>query len=168
MISELLGAKLLYPTVVLTVAGIAICITLFSSLVHRKAVDRKHMDAVRERMEKHQKEYLKANEAGDKKRLAQLEREQAEIMGAVKDNMMASLKPTLMTMPVVLILIWLMGSWYGGLGPVLDLPFGLPFLTHAVEEAGIVNGVDWFGLYIASAISTALFLELVLRKIFKM
>ncbi|MFC2174949.1 EMC3/TMCO1 family protein [archaeon] len=168
MIMEILGAKLFYPTVVLTVTGVAVGITLFSSLMHRRSGSRKQMDAVRERMEKHQKEYLKATEAKDKKLLAKLDREQAEIMGEVKKNMTASLKPTLMTMPVVLILIWLMGSWFGELGPILELPIGIPFLTQAVEEAGIINGVDWFGLYLVSAIGTALFLEVVLRKLLKM
>ncbi len=168
MVSELFGAILLYPDAVFTVIGVAICITLFSSLLHRKVVDRKRMDEIRKQIESHQKEYTEASKSGDKKKMAQLDSEQKQIMGLVKENMMASMKPTLITMPVVLILIWLMGSWYGELGPIIDLPFGLPFLTNAVEEAGIVNGVNWFGIYISTALTTALSLELVLRRILKL
>jgi len=164
---EIFGAKLIYPMVIVTVMGIAIGITMFSSILNKKTGNKAKMDAVRERMEKHQKQYLAATEAKDKKKIAQLDREQKEIMGLVKENMMGSMKPMMVTMPVVLILIWLMGSWYGSLGPILDLPMGLPFLTHAAEEAGIVNGVDWFGLYIVSAITTALFLEVVVRRYLK-
>lgn len=168
MTVEFLGVQLLYPTAAMTVFAIAVCVTLFSSLLHRKLVDRSHMDALRERIELHQKEYLAASKADDKKRLAQLDKEQQEIMRLVKENMMSSMKPTLVTMPIVLILIWLMSTWYGNLGAIIDLPFGIPFLTHAVTEAGIINGMDWFGIYIATALSTALGLELVLRKLLKM
>ena len=167
MVMEIFGATVLYGDALMVTIGVAIGVTLLSSLLHRKVVDKKRMDEIRGRIEKHQKDYMEANKANDTKKVAQLDKEQAEIMGLVKENMMASMKPTLVTMPVVLILIWLMGSWYGSLGPIIDLPFGLPMLTHAAEEIGVINGVDWFGMYIMSAISTALFLELVLRRIFK-
>ena len=165
---EIYGVKLLYPAAVMTVTGIAVGVTLFSSLLHRKVVDRKKMDAERQRIEAHQKEYLAASEAKDTKKIAKLDAEQQEIMGLVKQNMMDSMKPSMITLPFVLVLIWLMGEWYGKLGAIVELPFGVPFITKAVEAAGVVNGVDWFGLYLVSAIVTALGLELVLRKLFKL
>lgn len=168
MVLESLGIIVLHGEPIGIVMGIAIGITLLSSLLHRKVVDKKRMDEIRARIEKHQKDYMAANKANDTKKVAQLDKEQGEIMGLVKENMMASMKPSLVTMPIVLLLIWLMGSWYGSIGPLMDLPWGIPFLTHAVGELGVINGVDWFGLYLVSAISTALFLELVLRRIFKL
>lgn len=175
MVSEILGATLINADAVMVVVGVAMGITLFSSLIHRKITDRKKMDEVREKIEKHQKEYLAAQNAGDKKKVAQLDKEQEQIMKLVKDNMMSSMKPSLVTLPVVLLIIWLMGSWYGKIGAIIEMPFGIPFLTRTFEGAlnpmtGLLiqNGMDWFGLYILVAISTALFLELVLRKIFKL
>jgi len=164
---ELIGVKLIYPVAVVTVLGIAVGITLFSSLLHRKVVDRKKADEVKQRIEDHQKQYSAAAKANDKKALARLDKQQEEIMGLVKQNMMDSMKPSMITLPFVLGLIWLLGEWYGKLGAIMDLPFGVPFVTRAFETAGVINGVDWFGLYLVSAIVTALGLELVLRKLFK-
>ena len=96
-----------------------------------------------------------------------LEKEQGEILGLVKENMMASMKPSLYTLPVVLAGIWGLGYFYGTIGPIVDMPFAVPFLTHPLAEAGIVNGMDWFGLYILLAIGSSLILELVLKKVFK-
>jgi uncharacterized membrane protein (DUF106 family) len=164
---SILGITVLQGEAAMVVVGVALGVTLISSLLHRKFVDRKKMDEVRAKVETHQKEYLAAQEAKDAKRLARLEAEQKEIMDALKDNMMASMKPTLITMPVVLILIWQLGAWYGGIGPLIDLPFGVPLLTKAVAEIGVANGVDWFGIYLVVAIGAALFLEYGLRKILK-
>ena len=158
---------LIHAEAVFVVIGVAAAITILSSVLHRKFVDRTKMDTLRTRMEAHQKEYLAATEAKDKKALARLDAEQQAMMAALKDNMMATMKPTLITMPVVLGIIWLMGSWYGALGPLVDLPFGVPFLTRAVAEAGVANGVDWFGIYLVVAIGLALLLEYGLRKLLK-
>ncbi|MCD6522862.1 MAG: DUF106 domain-containing protein [Candidatus Diapherotrites archaeon] len=164
---EILGIKLVYPTATAIVICTACGISIFSALMHRKMVDRKRMDEIRKRIETHQKEYLEAQKAGDKKKMSKLEQEQAEILGLVKQNMMNSMKPTLFTMPLVLLVIWYLGAQYGAMGPLIDLPFGIPFLTKSVAETGIINGVDWFGLYLVSAITTGLLIELVLRRIMK-
>jgi uncharacterized membrane protein (DUF106 family) len=126
------------------------------------------MDAIRKRVESHQKEMLQAQKDKDQKKMDKLEKEQSKIMGLVKDNMIASMKPALFTMPIFLVLIWFMSGNYAHLGPILELPIGVPFLTHAAETAGIINGMDWFGLYIVIAIGTSLSLELVLRQWLKM
>ena len=60
MVSEIIGIKLIYPVAAMTVVGVAVGISLFSSVLHRKVVDRRKMDDVREKIEKHQKEYLEA------------------------------------------------------------------------------------------------------------
>ncbi len=168
MVFELLGIKLIYPAAVFMVGGLSLIVSLLSSSIHRVVVDRKKMDAIRQKVEAHQKDMLEAQKANDEKKLKKLENEQNEIMGLVKNNMIASMKPALFTMPIFLVLIWWMSGNYAALGPILDLPIGLPFLTHAVEAASIVNGVDWFGLYIVIAIGTSLSLELVLRQYLKM
>jgi len=174
MVSEILGATLINAEAVYMVIGVAVGITLFSSLLHRKMVNRNKMDEIRAKIEAHQKKYLAAQDAKDKKKIAQLDKEQSQIMKLVKENMMASMKPSLVTLPVVLLIIWLMGSWYGKIGAIIEMPFGIPFLTKAFEGAinpitglAIERGMDWFGLYILIAIGTALILELVLRKVFK-
>jgi len=164
MVFELLGIKLIYPAAVYMVGGLSLIVSLLSSSIHRVVVDRKKMDAIRKRVEEHQKEMLQAQKDEDQKKMKKLEMEQNEIMGLVKENMIASMKPALFTMPIFLVLIWFLSGNYAVLGPILELPIGLPFLTRAVEAAGIVNGVDWFGLYIVIAIGTSLSLELVLRQ----
>ena len=151
------------------VACAAFLVSIFSSTVHRKLVDRKAMDATRGRVETHQKAYLAAQKEGDEKKMKRLEEEQKIILDDMKKNMMASLKPSLVTMPVILLLIWVMGAQFGDLGPIMELPIGLPFLTHALPEAGILNGMDWFGLYIVVAITSSMLMEfIVFRKILKM
>jgi uncharacterized membrane protein (DUF106 family) len=167
MAAELLGIKLIYPAAAFMVFGLSVIVSLLSSAVHRVLVDRKKMDAVRERMESHQKEFLEAQKANDQKRVAKLEKEQEEIMGLVKDNMLTSMKPALFTMPVFLVLIWWLGGNYGSLGPIVDMPFGIPFLTKATATMGVVNGMDWFAVYILIAISASLILELVLGRLRK-
>ncbi len=169
-----MGMTLLNAEAVYTVVGIAAGITIFSSLVHRKMVDRKEMDRIRARIEAHQKQYLAAQKANDKKEMARLEKEQAEVMKLVKENMMASMKPSLITLPIVLIIFWLLKVWYEGAGPIIEMPFGIPFLTSAVNGTinpitvhAVQNGMGWFGLYIVVSIGTAIILELVLRKVFK-
>ena len=167
MVMELLGIKLLYPTVVGLVALISIGVSVLSIVVHTKMVDKKKMDEVRKRMEQHQKDLLKAQESGDKKKIALLEAEQEEIMNIFKQNMIATFKPMMFTTPVVLVAFWSMGHFFGGLGPILDMPLGIPFLTHELAEMSIVNGMDWFGVYIVLAISTSIVLQIVLKKFIK-
>ena len=173
-VTEILGATLINTEAVYTVVSVSVGITLFSSLLHRKMVNRNKMDEIRAKIEAHQKKYMEAQKANDTKKIAQLDKEQAQIMGLVKENMMASMKPSLVTLPVVLLVIWVMGAWYGKIGAIIDMPFGIPFLTKAFEGAinpmtglAVARGMDWFGLYILISIGTALILELVLRKVFK-
>ncbi len=174
MVTELLGATLINADAVFVVIGAALSITLFSSLVQRKMMDKSKMDEIRKRVEAHQKAYLKAQKEENKQEIKRLDAQQAEIMGLVKENMMGSMKPSLVTLPVVLILIWLMGSWYGKIGAILELPFGIPFLTKTFEGTInpmtgmlIQNGMDWFGLYILVAIGSALSIQLILKKVLK-
>lgn len=164
---EFFGVKILYEVAAFVTAGMAILVSIFSIIYHRKVVDRKEMDEIRKRIEEHQKQYLEAQKKNDTIKLKKLEQEQAEVLSLLKKNMLTSMKPALITLPIVLIIIWILSYFYGSLGPLIDLPFSIPFLTHPLEEAGIVNGMDWFGLYLISAISISLILELILRKIFK-
>ncbi|MBN3037484.1 MAG: DUF106 domain-containing protein [Candidatus Diapherotrites archaeon] len=164
---ELLGIKLIYPTSAAIVAVAAIGVSLVSIMLHGKMVDRSKMDDVRKRVEEHQKQFLEAQKNNDTKRVAKLEREQEAIMKEVRQNMTASMKPTLITMPIVLLLIWFLGDQFGKVGPLMDLPFGIPFLTKAVADAGIVNGMDWFAVYLVCALTTSLSIELVFRKLWK-
>jgi uncharacterized membrane protein (DUF106 family) len=167
MVIELIGIKLLYPVATAVVTALSLGISLLSSVIHRKLVNKNRMDEIRGRIEGHQKRYLEAQKKGDKKEMEKLEKEQAEILGLVKENMMASMKPSLYTMPVVLAIIWGLGYLYGRMGPLVDMPFAIPFITKPLAEAGVINGMDWFGLYLVLAIGSSLILELVLKKVFK-
>ena len=162
---EILGIQLLEPTAVLTVMAIGIGVSLFSAALHRKMVDRKKMDEIRKRIETHQKEQLAAQKSDDKKKLKQLEHEQREVMGLLKKNFMMSMKPLIITMPVFLVILWWMRNQFDQFKALLELPFGIPFLTYAVENTVIVNGMSWFGVYLISAIGTSIVVELVLRKV---
>ncbi|MCD4740400.1 EMC3/TMCO1 family protein [archaeon] len=165
--TEILGITLLYPEAIFAVIGISIGVSLFSAAVHRKLVDRNKMDEIRKRIETHQKEMLTAQKADDKQRLKQLEHQQVEVMGLIKKNFMMSMKPLVITMPVFLVILYFMRTWYDPLGALLNLPINIPFITYAVEEMGITNGMSWFGIYFIFAITTSLSLELITRKILK-
>ena len=165
--NEILGIQLLYPGAVYAVIAIAMGVSLFSSIVHKKMVDRKKMDEIRKRIETHQKEMLAAQKADDKKKLKQLEREQMEVMGLLKKNFMMSMKPMMITMPIFIVLLWIMRSTYDPMGALLDLPFGIPFLSYSLPEMGVTNGMNWFGIYIIFAIGTSLTVELIVRKVLK-
>jgi uncharacterized membrane protein (DUF106 family) len=167
MASEILGIKLIYDQAVAIVAGAALFVSLGSSLVHRKLVNRKQMDEIRKKVEAHQKEFIDAQKRNDQKAIARLEAEQEHIMGLVKQNMMSSMKPVLITMPPLLIIFWALSDTYAKLGPIMDLPFGIPFLTYAKPELGVVNGMDWFGLYLIIALATGLGIEFIARKLTK-
>lgn len=164
MVVEILGIQVIHPESVMAIISIAIGISLFSAFVHKKLVDRRKMDEIRKRIEDHQKRYLKAQKEGDQKKIAQLEREQTEIMGLVKKNFMMSMKPVFITMPIFLVVLWWMGQTFGKMGPMLDLPFPIPLLTYSVEELGVVNGISWIGLYMIVAIPTSLIIEFILKK----
>jgi len=164
---EWMGITFLNPQAAIIVASIAVLASLISAAIHRKMVDRKKMDEIRERIEKHHKEYMKAQKEGNSKKLKQLEKQQSMIFDLVKKNMMMSMKPLFITMPVFLVVLWFLGSQYGSGGPLLNMPFSIPLLTYSVPEASITNGVSWFGLYLVVAIVTGLSLELVLKKVFK-
>lgn len=160
---DILGIQLIQPQAAITVMGIAIGISMFSSIIHKKLVDRKKMEEIRKRIEKHQKDQVAAQKADDKKKLKQLEREQAEVMNLLKKNFMMSMKPMLFTMPVFLIILWFLRTSYDGAGALIDMPFGIPFLSYAGE--GFKNGMNWFGIYLISAIGTSLTIELIVRKV---
>lgn len=167
MVAEILGIKLLYPAAAYMVTGLSLIVAALSSAIHRVVVDRKKMDAVREKLDAHQKEMIAAQKENDQKKLKRLEKDQEEVMRLLKENMIASMKPALFTMPVFLVLLWWLNTTYAPLGPLVDLPIGVPFLTHAVEAVGVLNGVDWFGIYLVIVIGTSLSLELALRGLFK-
>jgi uncharacterized membrane protein (DUF106 family) len=167
MVVEWMGITFLQPTSVLIVAFIAVGVSLFSAFVHRKMVDRKKMDEIREKIEQHQKEYMKAQKEDNQKKLKQLEKKQSMIFDLVKKNMMMSMKPLFFTMPVFLVIIWLMGAQYGEAGPLMDLPFSVPLLTYSVPEINVSNAVSWFGIYLVVALCTGLSVELMLKKVLK-
>ncbi|MCD6414838.1 MAG: DUF106 domain-containing protein [Candidatus Diapherotrites archaeon] len=164
---NIIGIQLIYPDAVMAVVAISTGVSLFSVFVHRKLVDRKKMDEIRKRIEEHQKKYLKAQKEGNQKEITRLEREQANVMKLLKKNFMMSMKPVFITMPVFLLLLWWMRGMYDKLGPMLDLPISIPFLTHPVAELGVANGVGWIGLYIVISIATSLTIELILKALKK-
>ncbi len=161
---EVIGIKVFYPLTFLWVCGLAIAVTIFSLYIHKKMVNQEKMEEVRKRMEEHQKKYMEAKKSGDKKLIARLENEQDEIMRAFKENMYQSLKPLFITTPIVLLLLWVMGSAYGPLGAIIELPFGIPFLTRAFQDAGIQNGIDWLGLYILIALVVSIIGQIILKR----
>lgn len=162
---EIIGITFLYPEAVFSVIGIAMAVSIFSSLVHKKMVDRKKMDEIRKRIETHQKDLLAAQKADDKKKIKQLESQQTEVMGLLKKNFMMSMKPMFVTMPVLLVLLWLMRNTFDPMGALLDLPVSIPFLSYEIPDMGVTNGMNWFGIYIIFAIGTSLIIELIVRKV---
>lgn len=164
--NEILGIQFLYPDAVLTVIAISIGASLFSAALHRIMVDRKKMDEIRKKIENHQKEYLAAQKANDQKKIKQLERQQMEVMGLLKKNFMMSMKPLFISMPIFLVVLWFMRTTYDPMGALLDLPIGIPFLSYAIPDMGVSNGMNWFGLYLVFALGTSLTIEMAMRKIF--
>ncbi len=162
---EILGIKIFYPLAFGIITLLATLLTIFSLFIHRKMVDQKRMEEIRKKMEEHQKRYMEAKKSGDKKLLAKLEIEQEEIMKQFKENMYQSFKPLFITTPVVLLLLWSMGSAFGSLGPILELPFGLPVLTRPFYDMGVVNGIDWLGWYIVVGLGSSLIGQLILKKL---
>jgi len=149
------------------IAVIGSGLAIFSRSLNKKLVDKIKMDETRKRVKAHQEQYVEAQKIGDAKLVAKLEAEQKEIMSLVKKNMFSTLKPSLIRMPVILGVIWFLRNQYSNAGPMIDIPIALPFLTHSFPELGIINGVDWFGLYIGAALVTGLGLELIFRTILK-
>jgi len=161
---DFLGINIIYPAAAGIVAVVAVFVSILSSVMHTKFGDRKGMDALQERIRKNQAAFLDAQKSGDDKKMKRLEAEQKAIMSEFQSKMMKNMKPTIISMPLFLIIIWFLSSNYDKMGPLVDLPFGIPFLTNPVVEAGVVNGVTWFGIYLLTALSMALFLELVVKK----
>lgn len=162
---SILGMNVIYPYVTLTVILIALLVSVLSTFLHRKITDRERMNEIREKIEEHQEKYFEAHEEGDEEEMEKLEKEQEKVMELLKENIKNSLKPMLVTTPVILGVIFVLRSTYSPLGPLVELPFGVPFITQNIPAAGIQNGIDWFMIYIMFAMTTGLGLELGLRKI---
>ena len=161
---QILGMSILHPVPFLVVIIIATLLDIGSIFIHRKLVDPKRSEEIKRKIEDHQKRYVEAQKIGDKKELERLEDEQDEIMKLVKESMYSSFKPMLITTPIVLVLLWILGDVYGGLGPIVSLPFGIPFITHPFKDMGIINGMDWLGLYITWAVIVSLILQVFTRR----
>ncbi len=156
--------QIIHPVAFFVVIGISTLVTLGSLWIHRKLVDPKRAEEIRKKIEEHQKRYLEAQKAGDKKELERLEAEQEEIMALVKESMYSSFKPLLVTTPLVLGLLWILGNLYGGLGPLVSLSFGIPFITKPFPDLGIQNGVDWLGIYIVWSIIISLIAQIIIKR----
>ncbi len=160
---NVLGMEIIYPDIFTVIVITAISLSAVSIYISRRVNNPKKAEELKKRIEEHQKKYLEAQKAGDKKALDRLEAEQAEIMNQVKENMYNSMKPMFITTPLVLVILWLFGTWYGSLGPIIGLPFGIPFLTKQFMEMHIQNGVDWLGLYIITAIIASLAVQALMK-----
>lgn len=164
---ELFGMQILRPWVFTVVTTVATLMSVGSLYIHRKIVDPKRMAEIRKKIEEHQREYTEAQKANDKKKVKELEDEQEKIMELVKENMYASFKPMIITTPIVLGVLWVFGVWYGPLGPIVSMPFGIPFITKAFKAARIANGMDWLGLYILWALIVSLVVQMIIKYIDK-
>ncbi len=160
---SIFGIEIVYPGVFAVITITSVLLSAVSIWISRKMVNPKRAEEIRKKIEDHQKRYLEAQKAGDKKELQKLEAEQEEIMELVKENMYNSMKPMFITTPLVLIILWLFGMWYGKLGAIIALPYGLPVLTKPFPDMGIQYGIDWFGLYILLAITANLIIQLLVK-----
>jgi uncharacterized membrane protein (DUF106 family) len=183
---EILGINLLQETSAFAVSFLALFVSTVSGIIHRKMVDRKKLDRVREEIEKHQKAYLEAQKSKDEKKLKKLEAEQARILGLVKQNMIDSMKPTLVVMLIVIPMFWYLNTTYSDSGPLVQLPVSLPLLTYCIDpvrdgcanqtqyvaDTGVITVegdgfMGWFGLYIILALTSGITIEFINWKVLK-
>lgn len=88
------------------------------------------------------KEYAAASKANDKSRMAELEKEISEFPKLMGESMMLSLRSIAISLPIIIVVPWLMRAAFPVFSIQLPFPLPVPFRSEA-----LIEWRDTFGAY---------------------
>lgn len=135
---------------IFVILGISIPLSLAVTLINRKVVDWKKVNAAKARMKEWQNEFSEAKSKGNKKKMQKLKRRQDAVMKEQKEVMGSTMKPMIFYIIPYILLWWGLNSLYGG-WVVAWIPFEFPWpdLGLRLFEGSFVS-LGFLGWYILS------------------
>ncbi|MBI1974162.1 TMCO1/EMC3 family protein [Candidatus Micrarchaeota archaeon] len=98
------------------VTAIGIAVSLASGLISKRITNQKRMKEIKEKMTGLQKRMAEARKSGNQDEIKRLEAEQKQLAPLMKEMMVGSFKPMMITFIPLLLVLGFLGSTYGNYG----------------------------------------------------
>jgi len=140
---------------VVDIALAALIWVVVSQLLRRKLVDTKKLKREQARMKELQKQVqglLKQNDEKSRQKADELQKEMLELMNR---TMGGSMKPLLVTLPIIFVVYWVLGNMFSGIP--IEIPFAVPVVHRMAEfpffgNFEITSTLSWLWWFIYCSI----------------